>query len=482
MNDERTGTFNRPRITAQDPDRILRKTPNLPPANRQGISRWKGRAKTIVSLRRRPFVFGALVVFFFLYYYRPEDFIPPLAFIPMAKIAGILGFVALLVGLMSGERVKVSPGIKILWLLLVQMTLTIPSALWRAAAFSTVFDKFAKGVVVAMLISMAVVTMSELRKLLWIQASAVALVTFLSIATRHYNPEGRLSGVEESILSNPNDLAINIAISFPLCLTFMLNTRGFKKFIWGSSLAVMCLGVVLTSSRSGLLALLLIILICVWEYGIKGKRRSLVVATVLLSVLGLAVAISSSHYRARVESIFMDVKDSGDKGSLAARKELLIKSAMTALTHPLFGVGPGCFPIVDKGWHVAHNAYTELAAEAGFPALILFLMAMGSAFKNISVIRKTQHYENDSEFRLITQALWAGLVGYLAGSCFASTEYNLYPYFMIGYTCAMVRITNAPLPVGTKPQLAASEPGSDRSPQRRRQWNWRPQPNPPSSN
>ena len=34
----------------------------------------------------------------------------------------------------------------------------------------------------------------------------------------------------------------------------------------------------------------------------------------------------------------------------------------------------------------------------------------------------------------------------MLGACFASTEYNLYQYFMVGYTCAMVRITSQPLP------------------------------------
>jgi O-antigen ligase len=315
-------------------------------------------------------------------------------------------------------------------------------------AFHTVFDKFSKGVVVAMLISMVVVTVGELRKLLWIQVSAVALVTFFSIALRHYNQGGRLSGIQESILSNPNDLAINIAISFPLGLAFMLHSRGFKKVVWGSSLAVMCVGVVLTASRSGLLALIVTIMVCVWEYGVKGKRRHLIVVTIVVSLLGLGVALSSSYYRARVESIFLgNVEGSGDKGSLAARKELLKKSVVTALTHPVFGVGPGCFPLVDEGWKVAHNAYSELAAEAGLLALVLFLMAIGEAFKNIARIRKSDQYRDDPEFRLFTQALWAGLAAYVAGSFFASTEYNLYPYYVIGYTCAMVRITSQPIPV-----------------------------------
>lgn len=418
------------------------------------------KAGAAAALKRRPFVFGCLVAFFILYYYRPEDFIHPLAYVPMARIAGVLAFVTLLIG-MTGAKVKTPVGVKILWVLLVQLSMTIPFALWPGKAFDTTYGKFAKGVVVAMLISMVVVTVSELRKLLWIQVSAVGLVTFLSIAARNYNKDGRLAGVQESILSNPNDLAINIAISFPLCLAFMLNSHGFKKAIWGMGLAVMAVGVVLTSSRSGLLALTLSIIICVWEYGIKGKRRQLVTATIAMFVVGMGVAISSSHYRARVESIFLgNVEGSGDKGSLAARKELLIKSAVTALRNPLFGVGPGCFPLVDKQWHVAHNAYTELAAEAGFPALLLFLLAMRSAFKNIVLIRKSQHYEQDQEFKLFTQALWAGLVGYLAGSCFASTEYNLYPYFMIGYTCAMVRIISAGVPV---PQAETAAPSKIKS-------------------
>lgn len=402
------------------------------------------RTRTIDTLQRRPFIFGTLVVFFGLYYYRPEDFIHPLYHVPMAKIVGILAFGALILGIMGGGKVPIPKAVKILWLLLLQMSLCIPFALWPGGAFHIVFDKFSKGVIVAMLISMTIVTAAELRKLVWIQLSAVGFVTFLSIALWHYE-NGRLSGVQESILGNPNDLAINIAITFPLCLAFMLQARGLIKAIWGVTLAVMALGVVLTSSRSGLLALMLTIAICVWGYGIKGKRRSLVVFTILASVLGLGIALSSAHYRARVESILLgNIEGSGDRGSREARIELLKKSVYVAVTHPLFGVGPGCFPLVDAGWVVVHNAYTELAAEAGIPALALFLAAIWASLKNLDLVRKSQQYRDDPELRLITQALWAGIAAYLVGSMFASTEYNMYPYFIIGYTSALVRIVTVP--------------------------------------
>jgi O-antigen ligase len=406
---------------------------------------WAGRVKDAVPSGRRPFVFNSLVVFSFLYYYRPEDYFSLLIYIPMARIAAVLSLVALIAG-MSSSKIKMPAAIKILWLLLLQMTLCIPTAMWKGGAFSTVYEKFAKGVIVAMLISMCVVKVWELRRLLWIQTSAVALVTFFSILLRHFNKDGRLQGIQKSILENPNDLAINIAISFPIGLAFMLSARGWRKAVWAVGLAFMSLGLVLTYSRSGLLAFFIVIVVCVWEYGIKGKRRSLVFATAIIMVLGMCAALSTSHYRARVASIVMgNVEGSGDKGSLAARKALLKKSITIALQHPIFGVGPGCFMLVDSGWVVAHNSYTELAAEAGIPALILFLVAIGAGFRNIALVRKSPQYQDDPELKLFTQALWAGLAAYMAGACFASTEYNLYPYFMVGYTCAIVRIISQPV-------------------------------------
>src|SRR5580765_8518680 len=418
-------------------------TTNSAPA----ASTWSARLRsTVPPQARRPMVFAALAAFAWLYYYRPEDFIPGLTYIPMAKITGLFAFVALAVGMFSGGKFKIPKAVQYLWLLLFQMLMCVLFALWRGGAFSTVSDKFSKAVVVAMLISMAVVTVKELRKLLWIQVSAVALVVFFSVLI-HKTRDGRLVGVQKSILENPNDLAINIAISFPLGLVFMLNSKGLKKVIWCIALVFMAVAIVLTYSRSGLLAFVLSLTVCVWEYGIKGKRRYLVGTVAATLLIGLALALTSSHYRARVESIVMgNIEGSGDKGSLDARKTLLKKSLYVAVTHPIFGVGPGCFILVDKGWVVAHNSYTELAAESGIPAVILFMLTMGAAFKNVAQVRKTPWYKEDPEVRLFTQALWASLVAYLMAACFASTEYNLYPYFMVGYTCAMVRITSQPLP------------------------------------
>jgi hypothetical protein len=56
--------------------------------SKEGSTGWMARARTVATRGRRPFVYGALVTFSVLYYFRPEDFIPGLNYIPMARIAG----------------------------------------------------------------------------------------------------------------------------------------------------------------------------------------------------------------------------------------------------------------------------------------------------------------------------------------------------------------------------------------------------------
>jgi O-antigen ligase len=130
---------------------------------------------------------------------------------------------------------------------------------------------------------------------------------------------------------------------------------------------------------------------------------------------------------------------------MAKRAALLQESLKQAALHPLFGVGPGCFPMFTDHWQVAHNTYTEFAAEAGILALSLFLLALTGAFRNVKKLRSSPGYLKDPEVRLYTDALWASLAAYVSGAAFSSTEYNLFCYFIIAYTCALCRIGFSPV-------------------------------------
>ncbi len=179
-----------------------------------------------------------------------------------------------------------------------------------------------------------------------------------------------------------------------------------------------------------------------WEFAIHGRRFYLIF---LGAFLGVAVLIvSPGHYAERVASIVTgEQEDSMDRGSREARKQLFFESVSTAVHNPVFGVGAGNFEVLSGNWHVAHNTYTEIAAEGGFPALILFVLVIYRTFFNLRQVRKSNAYKLDPEVRILTGGLWVSVVAYLVSAFFASTEYSMYPYFLVTYTTALYQITCA---------------------------------------
>lgn len=395
--------------------------------------------------KRTTLAYRTLVVFSAIYFLRPEDFIPGLTLVPIGKIAGGITLLALIFGVKPKERGKMPIECKLLLVLLAHMILTIPFAFWRGGAADTVINKFSKGVIVALLIALVVTKVNELRKLLYIQSAAVAFISIASILA-HHTEEGRLMGIQKGILENPNDLAINIAINFPLCMAFLFAAKGgLRKFLWTVGLLGMLYAVVATYSRSGMIAMAITGMICLWEFGVRGKRTLFLMSTAIIGVFAVAVMLATPHYFTRIESLVRgNIEGSGDKGSLEARTQLLRDSLSLMVHNPVFGVGPGNFGVITGAWRVAHNTYTEMGAETGLPGLILFCAVLVSAARRIRRVRKLPGYADNEYIRLWTSALWAALAAYLAGAIFASTEYNLFPYFMVGYICALYQIARKP--------------------------------------
>jgi putative inorganic carbon (HCO3(-)) transporter len=390
---------------------------------------------------RSSLAYRALVFFSLIYFIRPEDFIPGLNVIPIGKISGGIALLALIFVVPPQQRHKLTIELKVLLLLLAHMMLCIPFAAWRYGAYDAVVNKFSKGVIVAVLIYMVATSVKEVRRLLAIQAATIALVTVVSVFV-HRTEFGRLEGIQKGILENPNDLAINIAINFPLCLAFMFAAKSqARKMFWGVSLVFMSWGVIATYSRSGLLAMVVTVIICIWEFGIRGRRTTVLVSAALAGVIALGVVIATPHYLVRIESMFEgNIEGSGDRNSLAARTELLKQSLTIMAHHPLVGIGPGNFPSYTETWLVVHNTYAELGAETGVPGVFLFVLMLFLSLRKIRRVWKLPGYASSEDIRLWTSALWAALAAYVAGAAFASTEYTLFPYFMVGYICAVYQI------------------------------------------
>ena len=391
---------------------------------------------------RRPLAYSALLLFTFLYYTRPEDLIPALGFIPIEKIIGGIALIAMAATLSAGRvKRKLPLELKLLLLLFAHLAISIPFAYYRGGAFGTVFERFYKDVLVVVMVTLIVQSFDELRKLLWVQAASLAATTIATIIIHRTAPGGRLIGALGGTFENPNDLAINIAINWPLCLGFLLLARGMgKKVLWTIGIMGMLLAVVLTYSRSGLLALVVAVVVCLWKFGVRAKNFSLLAAAFLLGLVALGVVAGTPHYLKRVESIFVsNVEGSGDSGSIEARRRILEMSIQEAVHHPIFGIGAGQFGAATQTWKVTHNTYTELAAEGGFPALFLFLAILYLTFRNLKRVRSLPAYRDNLEVRVLTEAMWTSMAAFVMGALFASYEYELFPYFMMAYTSVLYR-------------------------------------------
>ncbi|PYX37707.1 MAG: hypothetical protein DMG81_13475 [Acidobacteria bacterium] len=433
--------------------------------------------------RRTTLAYRALVLFSLFYFFRPEDFIPGLAILPWSKISGAIALLALVFGVKRRDRGKLPLECKILLVLLLHMILTVFTAAWRGGALDTVINRFSKGVIVALLLALVITKIRELRTLLYIQAFAVALVTIASIIV-HHTTDGRLMGIQRGILENPNDLAMNIAINFPLCMGFLFAAKGgLRKAMWAFFMIWLLVGLVATYSRSGMIAMMITAIICIWEFGVKGRRYLLVGGTVILGVVAVAGLVAFPKYRQRIESLVRrpaagslvgGTMEAHGEGSLEARTELLKESVSIMLHNPIFGVGPGNFPAVTHQWRVAHNTYTELGAEAGVPALVLFIALLVTSMRRIKRVYKMPGYAQDPDIRIWASSLYAALAGYAAGAMFASTEYNLFPYFLVGYICALSTIASKPVEpqaAGNDPQGGShQEPGYKGNPERELAW------------
>jgi putative inorganic carbon (hco3(-)) transporter len=395
--------------------------------------------------------YALVVIFCVVYYFRPGDMIPALAVIPLAKITGALAIMALLLGLGGATGPKLTTEVKLTLLLWAQCCLTIPFAYWRGGSAELVFGDFLKVVIVAVLITLTVTSLARLRTILYVQACATALVcvygSIMSAFGRAVDREGRLQ-VGTGPYGNANDLALMVALTWPLCLGFLLATRNpLKKALWTLGLLFMLWAVMLSQSRGGLAATMLAVWLSFWEFGVKGKRKSMVVAGILCTVILLAMGM---HFGARFRAIFDPSADPSASQSSEVRRKLLIESIELTIFHPFFGVGPGDFQAVEGQWKVPHNTYAQFGAEAGVPALLLFLLILRAVFRNLQQARKSPLYVKNLEIQIWISALRASFLAYMVGAFFGSFNYNLFFYALVACSGALCNIVQQASPVESR--------------------------------
>ena len=119
----------------------------------------------------------------------------------------------------------------------------------------------------------------------------------------------------------------------------------------------------------------------------RNRVRALAVI-VILAAIGLLVAPTAVLHRLtlldrRGRSRHKRIRPVRDCNPRCPALNLLKRSVSETISHPLFGVGPGQFPVRSWKrrkrkttwfqWLGTHNSYTQVSSECGIPAFICYL-------------------------------------------------------------------------------------------------------------
>lgn len=397
-----------------------------------------------------------LFIFTVLVYFRPYELIPALK--GTSSMAFWVAVATLLIFVPSQLNFegRLIPHIReayLVLLLAVAALLSVPFADDPNRAWLTCSD-FLKVVVMFIVMVSVVRTPKRLGGLLFLVLAVSCYLGFDAIGkyrAGEFAYDGyRVAGGLGNLFQNPNDLALHLVTIFPIAVALLLFTRNiFLKLLYAGIGVLMLVTIVLTYSRGGFLGLVAGVAVLTWKLQ-KRHRKTVLAAVVLFGVTFILLA--PSQYSARVTNL------GGDDSSIA-RKDDIVRSAIVALRHPLLGIGMDNYVLRSTGNHATHNSYTQVAAEMGIPAAVLYILFLVASLKRLKRIeRETASSRKTRRWYYVAVGLQAALGAYMVSSFFASVAYLWYVYYLVGYAVALDHFLPASQPQLSQDEVTASEP------------------------
>ncbi|MFL6229581.1 MAG: O-antigen ligase family protein [Pyrinomonadaceae bacterium] len=449
--------FFRTQTDAGDLDRVAPTTsPATAPRDQPAAA-----APAKLDRRGHTLSFAGLFLFTVVLYFRPYELFPALSgFTTMAFWIAVPTLAVFFVTqfTLEGNLTARPREVNLVLLFVVAALLSLPLALNRGEAWDEFNGTFIRAVLMFVVMVNAVRTERRLRALLWL---ALAVSCFLAVsaiadyrAGRLADQGERVAGAVGGMFGNPNDMALHLVTMLPVAVAFCFTKRNpLSKFAYAVCAALLVAGIVVTFSRGGFLGLIGAGGVLAWKLGRQHKLA--VGVCVVVAALGF-VALAPGEYAARLGTITSVSADL--TGSSSQRQALLIRSLIVTAQHPLLGVGMGNFHTVSIHELVSHNAFTQVSAEMGLAALVIYVWFIVAPLRRLREIeRQTFASRRASHFYYLAVGLQATLVGYIVSSFFASVAYNFYVYYLVGYAVALRRIYEAALAEGDEQPAGISE-------------------------
>jgi O-antigen ligase len=385
-----------------------------------------------------------LFLFTVVLYFRPYELVPALSSLDTLAywlaIATMIVFVPSQLAL-EGNLTARPRAVKLVLFITAAAIISIFTAINPSEAWKEFNDVFIKAVLMFIVMINVVRSQRRLLLLLYVTLAVTFLLSFNALAdyrTGQFAVEGyRIKGLLGGMFGNPNDLALHFVTMAPLALTMMMISRRLIAKVFFAITAILIIsGNVVTYSRGGFLGLVVTAIVIAWKLG---RRKRVMLAVIGPIFLVAFIVLMPGGYGLRLLSIFVPSLD--PVGSASSRQEILNRSIIVSLRHPITGIGMGNFHTVSLHETVTHNAFTQVSAEMGMAALIAYMMFLtGPILRLRRIERDTFKLPRRSRYYYLSVGLQASLIGYMVSAFFAAVAYQWYAYYLVAFGVCLCRM------------------------------------------
>jgi O-antigen ligase len=273
-------------------------------------------------------------------------------------------------------------------------------------------------------------------------------------------------------IGDPNYLAAVLVPALVFAAFMLAFTRPpLLRFLLVVAIGTMTLGVFLTGSRGGIIAM---VAVFVASLVFGGPVRSR--AVMLFLFIGAAGVL---YFTLVAPPAALQRVTNFSEGGGSGRTDLWAVSLAMSGDHPLLGVGAGNFTVVEPRYaarnlaltdvnlvldqpHVAHNTYLEVLTEFGAVGLALFVLLIGSI---LGLGRRAAREAAAARGRvgeLMSRAAVIALVGLFAAYVFLSAQYEKQLWVLLGMALVLPSLVASRAAVG-ETDTSAIEPDRSRS-------------------
>ena len=266
------------------------------------------------------------------------------------------------------------------------VVLATPFSYWKGGSVDLLMNYFPRAYLVCFYLAASAISLAQVRTVLRVMGIG-ALFVILSCVAFGGAVMGRFAIPDSLFYGNSNELALQLLLGSIILMYPFFDGGRFLRLLSGVGIFVSLVYMLKTGSRGVLLATIGTAVLVFLT-----SRRRMLVALIALPALLTGFILAPSIMRHRITLLTAEPtstdEDAAAVASMMERQKLLKLSIVLAITHPVFGVGPGQFITKtsadeqksgERGdWLGTHNSYTQVASEDGLPAFIFYVATIAT--------------------------------------------------------------------------------------------------------